>query len=382
MRILFHCWEYPPRGSGIGSYIKHMTTAFQALGHFTVVVTSHGDKGNSKEEFANGVVYRSYKLKDIGKPYVTDLVLQIAHKYRVDWIEGADHLGESANLLSCQERPPVFIKTHYNDVLHCSRYGHVHYIWQKFLIDLACWRYRGRLRREEVSLENADVLIAPCRRILDEMEGQGIKLPSQKWILPNPITPLAEWSNQETQEPTLLLVGRIDLGKGIAHLSKLITKLKRRYPALKLEIAGDDSYARFLGSTRKWLVRKLGSNISHVSFLGHFDQKNLDAAYSRAWVVIVPSGWDTFPTVVLESMVRGKAIVASPNGGMPEMLQGTDNPIADPSSFQFAEEVEKLFSDKKHRCNVGLSGRKKAISVYNPEKVVDDYLEKLMIYPI
>ncbi len=346
MKILFHCWEYPPRGSGIGSYVLHMTKAFQALGCYTVVVTSHGDEGKSKVEYNAGVVYKSYTVEDIGQPFVTEMVKDIAVKHHVDWIEGADHLGESVQLLSSRFGIPVFIKAHYNDVLKRSRYGHVHYPWQKILIDFACIRNRRCLQREADSLKKADVLISPCRRFLTEMESQGINLAEQRWVLPNPISPIDKSLNREAEIPTLLLVGRIDIGKGIAHLAKIIETIKKKFPNMILEIAGGDSYARFLGSTQKWLVRELGINAGHVKFLGHLDREDLEKAYSRSWVVIVPSGWDTFPTVVLESMARGIPVVASPNGGMVEMLEDTLNPIADPASPEFTEELERILGDR------------------------------------
>ncbi|WP_136810734.1 glycosyltransferase family 4 protein [Desulfosediminicola flagellatus] len=378
MKILFHCWEYPPRGSGIGSYIFHMTQAFQSLDCYTVVVTSHGDEGKSREEFNNGVIYRYYKIEDIGKPFVSELVRTLAEKHQVDWIEGADHLGESAGLFGLNLRGiPVIIKAHYNDVLKRSRYGHVYYSWQKYLIGLACIRNRRCLRRESDSLKKAAVLISPCERFLTEMEEQGVSLPDKRWVIPNPISPIEKVTHREATDPTLLLVGRIDIGKGIAHLSKMIEKLKKKFPNLKIEIAGEDSYARFLGSTRKWLIGKLGVNVAHIKFLGHLDRKNLERAYSRAWVVIVPSGWDTFPTVVLESMVRGVPVVASPNGGMAEMLEGTLNPIADPVTMQFASELEILLSNKSLRKQVGLSGRDKALSAYDPLVIARNYIDKV-----
>lgn len=377
MNILFHCWEFPPHGSGVGSYVSHMTKAFQKRGHFTIVVTSHGDEGQSEERSSNGVVFRAYKMQDIGKQCIIDLVLQLAEKYNVDWIEGVDRLGESSGVISSSRRPPVVIKAHYNDVLNISRYGHAHYFWQKIIIDLACWRYRERILREKISLGQADVLLAPCTRILQELETQGVNLPDQRFTVPNPITPISGWSNLEAREPTLLFIGRIDLGKGIAHLSGIIDLLKGDFPTLTIEIAGEDSYARLIGSTRDWLVRKLGSNITHIRFLGHLDQKGLDDAYARAWVVIVPSEWDTFPTVVLESMVRKKSIVASHNGGMPEMLDGTDNSVADPTTGAFAQEVGRFISSKKLRMTAGSTGHEKAIGQYNPEKIVDDYVFKI-----
>jgi len=375
LKVMFHCWEYPPRGSGIGRYIHHMSQALREAGHFTVVMTSHGAHGSSEESLQNGMVYRVYDVQDIGKPHIAELVLQKACEHHVDWIEGADHLGESALLLERKPLPPVIIKAHYNDVLKCARYAQVCCGWQKPLIDIACWRDRKRLQREKDSLGKADVLLASSARILQEMEKQGLQLPVRRCVMPNPISPIANWVNEEAVEPTILLVGRIDIGKGIEYLPSLLDALILKFPTLRLEIAGGDSYARLLGSTRLWLLRKLGARSKHVSFLGEIGSAALDAAYRRAWVVIVPSRWDTFPTVVLEAMSRSKAIVASPNGGMPEMLEGTGNFVSDPAAKEFSEAVLSLLGDRQSRDRAGSSGFRKSLQAYNPQIVAKQHVD-------
>lgn len=374
MNILFHCWEYPPRGSGIGRYVYHMSRALREMGHLTVVVTSHGNEGPAEEEVDNGFVYRAYPIEDIGKRKIVELVLQKAREHHSDWIEGTEHLGESALLLECGLRPPVLIKLHYNDVLKCARYAQAHYPWQKILIDLACWRDRERLRRERASMERADMLIAATDRVLRETENQGLRLPNRRFVLPNPITPVSGWFNKEDLVPTVVLIGRIDIGKGIEYLPKILDSLTPRFPNLRIEIVGGESYARIIGSTKQWLLRKLGSRSRHVRFLGTVSHNELDEVYRRAWVVIVPSRWDTFPTVVLEAMIRGKAIVASPHGGMPEMLSGTECAVADPATSHFAEAVAGFLADPVKRRLAGETALDKAGYDYDPKKIASDYI--------
>ena len=375
MNILFHCWEYPPRGSGIGRYVYYMTRALREAGHYTVVVTSHGDEGPSTEVLDHGMVYRLYRYEEIGRDHIAQLVMTKALEHEVDWIEGADHLGESSVLLQHKLRPPVVIKAHYNDVVKCARYAQAHYRWQKFFIDAACWRDRNRLKRERKSLEQADILIAPSRRILDEMKSQGLPLSARQGVVPNPITPLPDWINKEAPVPTLLLVGRIDIGKGIDCLPQLVDILSPQFPELRIEIAGEDSYARLLGSTKRWLLREAGHRGVHFHFLGHLGSDELDEAYRRAWVVIVPSHWDTFPTVVLEAMVRGKAIVSSPNGGMPEMLADTSCVVADPTGPEFADAIAVFLADQEQRKKAGCSGLSRAKTKYSFDCVADTYLD-------
>jgi glycosyltransferase involved in cell wall biosynthesis len=351
-----------------------MSHAFREKGHFTVIVTSRAEGFSEQEEIEQGVILRLFDRKELRTIKVAKQTIEIAKRYCVDWIEGADHWGECATLLKVRPRPPVVVKMHYNDVLSMPRYSQAWYGWQRVMIDLACLRQWRSIRAERYSLEHADLLLAPCERILQEAKNQDVRLPHRIAVIPNPISSMNAWKNVEARHPTLLLIGRIDIGKGLPYVKSLLERLMPLFPDLILEIRGRDSYARGLGSVRDWFLKKLGPLHKHIRFLGFLNSEELNDAYSRAWVVIVPSRWDTFPQVVLEAMIRSKAIVASPHGGMPEMLSETDCVIADPAEFQFSKAVADFLVNPEKRQCAGESALKKARYAYNPNKIATDYI--------
>lgn len=114
-----------------------------------------------------------------------------------------------------------------------------------------------------------------------------------------------------------------------------------------------------------------------IVFLGTLTPEELDVAYSRAWGVIIPSKWDTFPTVAIEALVRGKVLVASFYGGMVEMLAETLNKIADPADSTFVEAVAGLLSDKNRREAAGRSGLARVNREYCPGKIATSYTQLL-----
>jgi glycosyltransferase involved in cell wall biosynthesis len=208
--------------------------------------------------------------------------------------------------------------------------------------------------------------------------GSGLRLPASCGVVPNPVRRLDDWTNEEADQPTILLVGRLDVGKGLPYIRPMLEHLVKAYPDVRMEIAGGDSYARGLGSVRSWFLQQLGSMGAHVNLLGVLSPTELDEAYRRAWVVIVPSRWDTFPQVVLESMVRGKPIVASPHGGMPEMLAGTDAVITDPASSLFAEAIARFLGDFSLRTQTGASVLGRVHSCYSPAIIAADYVDTIL----
>lgn len=374
MRILFHKWEYPPRGAGIGRYVAAMARALDERGHSVVVFTSRGDGELEEERLGvHGRIVRGYRFCDVGRESVTRQLLSCAERQAVDVIEAGDHLGETAGVLASPDRPPVIVKCHYNDALHAARYAQAYYPWQMLAIDAACWKDRARIQRERISIERADALLACSQYMLDALQRERFALPGRRTVLSNPVEALPRWVNAEADVPTLLLVGRIDIGKGIQFLPSIVGALATRFAGLRIEVAGPDGKAFGIPSFRAWLEGRLGRQCESVRFLGALDSCALDAAYRRAWVVIVPSRWDTFPTVVLEAMARSKPIVASPNGGMPEMLATTGCRIADPSGPGFAEAVGDFLASSKLRAMAGESARQRVATVYAPAVIAEQY---------
>jgi glycosyltransferase involved in cell wall biosynthesis len=375
MRSLHFCWEYPPVGAGIGMYMAEIASGLRKLGHFTVIVTSRVPGQPEEELLDNGLICRVYEVEDIGSPWVADRVLALARLHKVDFIEVADHLGEGAALLKKGDRPPVLVNCRYNDVVRKARYAQAWYGWQRWMIDLACLREHRRLDRERYSITHADMLAAPSQWMMDGLKEEGLTLPAKRAVLPKPLAAVPGWTNEEADVPTLLLVGRIDIGKGVGYLKNLLRRIAIEVPDVQLEIAGGDSYARGLGSLMRWTKKQLGDQQHRVTFLGSCAPPALDDAFKRAWVVILPSRWDTSPTVLLEAMVRSKAVVSSPFGGMPEYVAGTDAPIADPGTPAFAQAVVSLLKNQDAREKVGTQLCERAVLAYQPIGAAEQFVE-------
>jgi glycosyltransferase involved in cell wall biosynthesis len=356
----------------------NMARALGATGHEAAVVTSRVPglpDVDSSESF--GTVYRIYDRSEAGSQKVIDRVLSAARELHSDVIEGADHLGDCAGLLRVPRRPPVLIKFHSCNILNVLKNSNVYYPWQKLTIAAAILRNCRMHARERFCIENADFACAPSRRILEEIRKQGLRLPVNVEVIPNPMIPPAPAQGGEADRPIVLFVGRIEIGKGIQYLPGMMHSLVREFPDVVLEIAGEDTYARGIGSLRTWLERQFGSAPGNVRFLGRLSRADLDQAYRRAWVVALPSRWDNFPTVVLEAMGFAKAVVGSPHGGMQEMMEGTRGAIADPASPGFALRVGDLLRDKVLREEVGKSLRLKLEQAYSPGVVVGRYVKFL-----
>ncbi len=375
---MFVSAAYPPHYTGIGAYTHNMAKALSGSGHQVLIATSRVEGMPDYEETADGNIFRCYFWKELRTAALARRLLKIALDNQVDLIECADFLGEGGSLLRLKRNIPVCIKSHNSGPVRIGREAEVLYPWQRWMQWAAILRTWDQYREEKYSIEHGDFLATPSRRLMRELEGQGFRLPIKRFIQPNPISLSGEDpGNNEDPQPTILFVGRLAIGKGIVFLPELVARLAGFFPEMKLVIAGDDSYARGLGSLRQWLMKRLGTLAKNVEFTGNLGRGELQDRFDRAWLVIVPSLWDTFPTVVLEAMSRAKPVVASVHGGMPEMLENTLCKAAPPGSEEFFQEILKLLSDRGLRQAAGRSMLAKARVSYAPEVVARQYIKHI-----
>jgi glycosyltransferase involved in cell wall biosynthesis len=376
MHILFYFFEYPPFSSGVGAYMKNMAQCLVAAGHRATVVTQRYPGMPEVSIEAGITVYRCYSRNEVRQVRITKKVLAIAKELRVDWIEGADHMGECAALMQCSPPVPIVIKAHTCNVLKVGRDALCLYPWQKPLLWLAIFRSIRQFLAERQSLINADLLLAPSQRIIDEFRRQKLNLPKKVIHIPNPISfGLSLPKIVESNEKRILFAGRICFGKGVHVLPAMMESLKKSDTIL--DIAGADSFARGIGSVKKWLENKFGKNNRQINFLGRVDPIAMSQVIQRARVIIVPSRWDNFPTIILEAMKYGRPVVSSTCGGMAEMLEGTGCPSYPLDGEEFVQAVMEIVSNQEKAALLGKKMQEKLLQAYSPNIVLPQYLKAL-----
>ena len=111
------------------------------------------------------------------------------------------------------------------------------------------------------------------------------------------------------EESIILFVGRFDPLKGIDRLLSAMTYLKHR-KNIRLIIVGGDGDDSIEYKRLRGVVSELG--IEHaVSFVGTVDQKNLPPFYSASDILAVPSHYESFGLVGLESLACGTPVVSA-----------------------------------------------------------------------
>ena len=161
----------------------------------------------------------------------------------------------------------------------------------------------------------------------------------------------------------VLYVGRVEPLKGIDILLRAVAQLGQSESVRTLIIGGEsegDSEVERL----KALAGELGIS-SLVSFVGRVEQRELPAYYSAADVCVVPSYYESFGLVALESMACGTPVVASRVGGLPTIVKDGETGYLVPwrCPEPFADRMDILLSSPDVNRSMGEAARRRALTM-------------------
>ena len=272
---------------------------------------------------------------------------------------------EVATLLA--RRRPRILHTH---LVHADVYGQIAGAMARTPLRLSTkhgfnWFREGRFfglgDRAVASLAHVHIAISQgLARYLAEMEGfdeDGFEIVHYGIAAQNGVTPFAG------SEPHLLCVGRLIPVKGHLVLLRALAQARTRVPDLVLDIAGSGPLERALRA----YARELGLGDA-VRFLGFVSPVQM--AIESASVVVVPSLGEGFGMVALEAMERGRPVIASAVGGLPEIVaDGETGLVVSPGDAEeLAEAMVTLASDPSRAAAMGEAGRGRALESFTQER--------------
>jgi D-inositol-3-phosphate glycosyltransferase len=158
-------------------------------------------------------------------------------------------------------------------------------------------------------------------------------------------------------ERVILFVGRIEPLKGIDILISAAAQLHDN-ENFRVLIVGGDARAAVEIETLRAQAERLGVD-HHISFVGAVEHDQLPWYYSAADVCVVPSYYESFGLVAVESMACGTPVVASRVGGLTSTIMDGETGYLIPwrCPEPFAERLELLLDNDELRASFGLAGR-------------------------
>lgn len=184
--------------------------------------------------------------------------------------------------------------------------------------------------------------------------------------VPVPARPCSPCSRQD-----VLFLGRLDANKSPDVLLRASSGILEQYPNAKL-IFGGDGYPEHYEA----LAQELGI-ADRCEFLGWVSGDAKEELFARAGVYCLPSKNEGMPMSVLEAMAHGIPTIATPVGGVPQVITDGENGFLMPVDNENAlsEILCELMASPELRESIGAAGRKTIQSDFSIDRNVDELVE-------
>lgn len=171
----------------------------------------------------------------------------------------------------------------------------------------------------------------------------------------------------------ILYAGVLSPLKGVHHLIAAFSRICATHPDARLVIAGktiDDAYERDLKSAIAGL--RLGGRIE---LAGHLSQRDLADLLATAALLVLPSYSEGLPRVVMEAMGAGVPVIATPVGGLPELIEDGHTGYLVPPGDERAlgDRMSAILGDPESASRIAGAARARALRVFSTEEYVNGY---------
>src|SRR3989440_12565951 len=211
-------------------------------------------------------------------------------------------------------------------------------------------------------LEHAAIVCVPCEAMRTWVRS-GARNAAVALVPP----PVALAAPEVAEEPNLVLfLGRLDATKGIYDLLDAIAAVRATVPDVRLVCAGDGDR---VGVTR--YAERTGI-ADAVKFTGWVGPSGKRALLEHAAVFALPSSDEALPVSLIEAMSAGVPVVASPVGGIPEVVaDNTSGFLVAPGDKGALERaLRRLLVDRKLAARMGAAARETARARFSPERAL------------
>ena len=313
-----------PRSSGIiggaGTYVHNFSKRLVEMNHDVTVIC--GKMDNDTSSFSDGdiIVYPIISPKKI--PYYVEKIPYIRiFSNTLNYLINGIKIYLLLKKLNSNKKIDVIEYTEggdfWNSITKKFRYiSHLHGSSYTFKQNSGQKIYKSdflQRKLEHYFIKNAEKVLSPCKAMVKIVETE-MRKKLNAFVIPYPIEKkyfdkFRYNDHRSTKSKVFILfASRNDPVKGGELFVDSLQKINNKFKSvIKVDIFG-------------YLPVQ---DISHLDFLqlhGFVPKGELNQAYKRADICVIPSLFDNSPNTVYEAMANGKIVVASSTGGIPEII--------------------------------------------------------------
>lgn len=367
MRILLVTWEFPPETvGGVGAHVNGLSKSLVKDGHEVCIFTVSAS-GVADDQKVSGVrIVRA----TIDLPWLPDVDA-------VEFVSSANH--HLAALLAQLGgwRP---------DIVHAHDWRSA---WAGHTLATLCAvplvttfhsTERGRhggnvpdgnptsIHSVESWIANISRRVICCSRFMQREVIDGFELfPNQVQLIPNGVD-VEVWApiGDQYRSRLVLAWGRVQYEKGFQVLAQAIGRLRGRVPGIRCIIAGRGPYLPELQSQVDI------EGVSDLVYLaGYVSDEELRSLLHEAGCVVIPSLYEPFGIVALESLAANAPTIVARTGGLAEIMEGTEASLMfEPGNAkELAIRIERVLMNPHVSQNMQAQGAEKLQSQFSWDAV-------------
>lgn len=213
-------------------------------------------------------------------------------------------------------------------------------------------------------LNRADSVVLLAKKWRDLFVSLYPKVKTSSTVIYNAceITPAVDYTIKEN---SIIFAAHLDDNKSPDLLLKAWAQLHEDYPDWHITIMGNGDVE---GYSRLCHEMKLDNC---VKFTGYITGKTKEDIWNKASIYCMCSYREGFPMVVLEAWARGVAVVTTPVGGLPDVIEEGMNCLTFPfgDTDTLAKQLRKLIESAELRKKMAEYSKKYGERVFSLEKV-------------
>lgn len=354
MRILLVTWEFPPETvGGVGAHVDGLSKSLAKDGHDVCIFTLAAP-GIVEDQVVAGVrIIRA----DIDLPWLPE-------DDAVGFVSSGNH-HITALLAQLDDWHP--------DVVHAHDWRSA---WAGLTLATLCaaplvttfhstesGRHGGNvpegdpasIHSVESWIANVSQRVICCSRFMQREVIDGFELmPDQVHLIPNGVD-VDEWAPNGVQQRNMLVLawGRVQYEKGFQVLAQAIGRLRGRVPGIRCVIAGRGPY---LPELQSQVDIEGVSDLVHLA--GYVTDEELRLLLHEAGYVVIPSLYEPFGIVALESLAANAPTIVARTGGLAEIMEGTEASLMfEPGNAkELATRIERVLMNPHVSQNIQAQG--------------------------
>ncbi len=324
MKKLIISLEYPPMVGGIASYVHQFSSELSSEDVIALVPKQKGDV-----EFDKARDFKVVRRKLYFPPFIWPRwlrmffqVLSIVKKEKIDiiYLHHVLPIGYVAWLVKKVKKIPFVIFSHGTDIEYAT-----HSSWKRKMLQLVT-------EEAEQVVFNSESLKRRLLKVLPGLEDKSkVVYPCPEKMFYDPLTEeeISKLNSQYALEgkKVMLSVARLDEGKGLTHLIRMLPKVVEKVPNLVWFVVGD-------GPKKNFLVKEIQKHSLQnvVRFVGNVPHEDIKKFYYLADLFVLLTHPDEgreegLGLVFLEAAAAGLPVVAGKSGGVEEAVIDTQTGI-------------------------------------------------------